>query len=55
MCAGLEGMRIDYSRVGDSLYEDEKPSYVKDTFKAIPYCCWNNRGKGEMLVWMREN
>ncbi|MFV0239366.1 MAG: hypothetical protein ACK5H4_04905 [Lacrimispora sphenoides] len=23
-------------------------------FKAIPYCCWNNRGKGEMIVWMRE-
>ncbi len=54
MCAGLEGMRIDYSRVGDSLYEEERPSYIKDTFKAIPYCCWNNRGKGEMIVWMRE-
>lgn len=54
MCAGLEGMRIDYSRVGDTLYEEERPSYIKDTFKAIPYCCWNNRGKGEMIVWMRE-
>lgn len=54
MCAGLEGMRIDYSRIGDTLYEEERPSYIKDTFKAIPYCCWNNRGKGEMIVWMRE-
>lgn len=54
LCAELEGMRIDYSGVSESLYENESPSYIKDTFKAIPYCCWNNRGKGEMLVWMRE-
>ncbi|WP_077611143.1 glycoside hydrolase family 127 protein [Clostridium sp. Marseille-P2415] len=54
LCAELEGMRIDYSRVSESLYENESPSYINDTFKAIPYCCWNNRGKGEMLVWMRE-
>ncbi len=54
LCARLEGMRIDYSRAGDSLYQDEGPSYMKDTFKAIPYCCWNNRGKGEMSVWLCE-
>lgn len=54
LCARLEGMRIDYSRADDPLYSDESPSYVKDTFIAVPYCCWNNRGKGEMLVWMRE-
>lgn len=54
MCAFLEGDRIDYSKAGETLYEDAKPLYVKDTFKAVPYCRWNNRGKGEMLVWMRE-
>jgi len=29
----------------------EKPS----TFKAIPYCTWNNRGIGQMVVWTPEN
>ncbi|MEY8354810.1 beta-L-arabinofuranosidase domain-containing protein [Lachnospiraceae bacterium 54-53] len=54
LCAGLEGKRIDYSKVRESLYESGSPSYIESAFKAIPYCCWNNRGKGEMLVWMRE-
>jgi DUF1680 family protein len=55
MCASLEGLRIDYSQAGTSLYGKAKAVYKEDTFKAIPYCCWNNRGKGEMLIWMREN
>ncbi|WP_408608209.1 MULTISPECIES: hypothetical protein [Blautia] len=21
--------------------------------KAVPYCMWNNRGEGEMRVWLR--
>lgn len=50
----MEGMRTDYSRVGGSLYGEDKPSYINDTSKAIPYDCWNNRGRGEMIVWMRE-
>lgn len=54
MCGLLQGMRIDYSKTGDKLYDEKKPIYVEDTFLAVPYCCWNNRGKGEMLVWMRE-
>ncbi len=24
---------------------------VKTVLKAVPYCMWNNRGEGEMLVW----
>ena len=55
MCATLNGMRIDYTRTGEALYTADQPVYKKDKFKAIPYCCWNNRGKGEMYVWMREN
>jgi DUF1680 family protein len=54
MCAFLEGIRIDYSKTDETLYEDARPVYVKDTFKAVPYCSWNNRGKGEMLVWVRQ-
>lgn len=53
-CAILEGKRIDYSKVGDKLYDDVTPTYIEDKFKAIPYCSWNNRGKGEMYVWMSE-
>lgn len=54
--AQLKGKRICYeqNQAEHSLYSEEKPSYVEDTFKAVPYSCWNNRGKGEMIVWMRE-
>ena len=54
MCAKLSGERIVYTSRQISLYSEERPVYKEDTFTAVPYCCWNNRGKGEMLVWMRE-
>lgn len=54
MCAVFSGERIDYDKAGNTLYENSKPSYKPVTLKAIPYCEWNNRGKGEMIVWMRE-
>lgn len=54
LCAVLEGKKIDYTQVSDCLYEEVKPTYVSVSLKAIPYGQWNNRGKGEMLVWMRE-
>ena len=45
------GKRISNKGMGENLYgalEIEK----KDTvLKAVPYCQWNNRGEGEMLVW----
>ena len=53
-CAVFEGKKINYEAVGDALYDSAKPEYEAVTLKAIPYCAWNNRGKGEMLVWMRE-
>ena len=54
MCAELKGKRINYQKADEELYCEHGPEYIEDTFKAIPYCCWNNRSKGEMLVWMRE-
>ncbi|PHV69627.1 glycosyhydrolase [Sporanaerobium hydrogeniformans] len=54
LCAKLKGKKIDYSEVKPVLYDEGKPQYIEQTFKAIPYCSWNNRGKGEMLVWMKE-
>ena len=53
LCVKFDGKRIDYTNVSEDLYIPTRPKYIKDTFRAVPYCCWNNRGKGEMLVWMR--
>lgn len=36
----------------ESLYHSGSPSFEEQTFTAIPYAYWNNRGEGEMLVWM---
>ncbi|MCC8066593.1 MAG: glycoside hydrolase family 127 protein [Clostridiales bacterium] len=54
LCARFKGERIDYRQADDCLYGKNAPVYIEDTFTAIPYCEWNNRGKGEMVVWMRE-
>lgn len=35
------------------LYSTHKPKMVDTTLQAIPYPYWNNRGVGEMLVWMK--
>ena len=33
----------------------EHPVVLTDTIlKAIPYAYWNNRGIGEMTVWLKE-
>jgi len=37
----------------DALYGTEAPAMEPLTLKAVPYYCWNNRGRGEMRVWMR--
>lgn len=54
LCAAFKGRRIDYTDVPEELYDTGKPVYKEDTFTAVPYCEWNNRGKGEMIVWLRE-
>lgn len=36
------------------LYKEEKPKFLKTEVRAIPYAYWNNRGKGEMTVWVKE-
>lgn len=54
VCAVLKGRRINYEKAGEELYGCSEPVYEEAAFKAVPYCCWNNRGKGEMQVWMRK-
>jgi DUF1680 family protein len=49
-----DGIRIKNKSIGeDELYG--KPGYEKEetTLVAVPYCMWNNRGMGEMLVWQK--
>lgn len=38
----------------ERLYSTGKPSEEKIRIKAVPYYAWNNRGLGEMSVWINE-
>jgi len=38
----------------DMLYASEEPEYEDVSITAVPYAYWNNRGEGEMAVWMKE-
>lgn len=35
------------------LYETYEPQYETREIRAIPYAYWNNRGVGEMAVWVK--
>ncbi len=56
--AGARGARFEGCRLkieeNAPLYFDKHPETEKVTLTAVPYCLWNNRGKGEMEVWMNE-
>lgn len=48
------GKRIEVDKWNTSkLYNTGKPTLVDTTFHAVPYPYWNNRGIGEMLVWIK--
>ena len=38
----------------DRLYGERKIEMEDVELKAVPYCNWGNREKGEMLVWIKE-
>ena len=38
----------------DALYQ-EMPAAVETPFTAVPYCLWDNRAPGEMVVWIPES
>lgn len=55
-CAVIEGkaLRLDKKGWGGTLYRPcGRTKLKKIRFKAVPYCLWGNRGKGEMAVWIR--
>lgn len=51
----FKGKKIsDQNWDSHELYGNHKILLEDITCKAIPYAYWNNRGKGEMLVWIKE-
>jgi DUF1680 family protein len=46
--------RIDRADWKDALYRPAESRTRAATLRAVPYCVWNNRTVGEMLVWIRE-
>ncbi len=49
----LTGPGIREQTRTDRLYADEAPAKQQINVIAVPYYAWNNRGPGEMLVWIR--
>lgn len=57
---GLEGVctilakayRLSHEEWEGELYQPWRKRYKPMDIKAVPYCMWNNRGEGEMRVWM---
>ncbi|MDD2971077.1 MAG: glycoside hydrolase family 127 protein [Lachnospiraceae bacterium] len=49
------GKRVEQSQWSESELYGTKPVTLTDTeLKLIPYPYWNNRGEGEMCVWIKE-
>lgn len=49
-----KGFRLQNRAMTDKqLYGDMKLEQTQVNLKAIPYCLWNNRENGEMLVWQK--
>lgn len=51
----FKGKRIEETAWnGGELYGEHPLRLADVTLKAVPYAYWNNRGMGEMSVWMKE-
>jgi len=51
----IEGAAERLQPANSELYSTAEPKVVPAKIKAVPYCMWNNRGEGEMRVWIRES
>ena len=49
-----QGKRLCTEQWTGGLYGKQKLQKKEVTLTAVPYYCWNNRGMGEMEVWIRE-
>jgi DUF1680 family protein len=50
----LNGVMVLKAQVPAVVINDENVSTIKQSFTAIPYYSWANRGKGEMMIWFPE-
>jgi hypothetical protein len=50
----IEGTARRMRAADDQLYSTKEATSAAIMIKAVPYCLWNNRGEGEMRVWIRE-
>lgn len=51
----VDGLRMNEKSWDETeLYAEHPVELSKVTLKAIPYAYWNNRGMGEMTVWVKE-
>lgn len=51
----VQGKRMEEGAWGEEELYGEHPVVLSDTvLKAVPYAYWNNRGIGEMTVWLKE-
>jgi hypothetical protein len=48
------GTRRNTGKWGNALYRAARSRRKPVTLKFVPYFLWNNRGPGEMTVWVRE-
>ncbi len=49
-----DGIRLKNKSIGEhELYGKPGFEIEETTLVAVPYCMWNNRGTGEMLVWQK--
>jgi DUF1680 family protein len=51
----IEGQAERVTATSDELYSTTEPASAPVALRAVPYCLWNNRGEGEMRVWIRES
>ena len=51
----VKGKRMDESRWSEGqLYGEHGVDFVDVELVGVPYAYWNNRGEGEMMVWVKE-
>jgi DUF1680 family protein len=54
VCIKGEGQILSGEGWDGRLYRDEPPALTPYTLTAVPYFFWDNRGAGQMRVWLRE-
>lgn len=49
----FKGTKRSPEKWDTSIYREYVPSTEEGIFKAVPYYAWNNRGEGEITVWIQ--